>query len=93
MLMDSSGRRLGSLFEGLAPSQANSELRRLEETRKLRAICGHQLSSLDRLWQWATGLTLALGLNSVVHAQSGCGGCGYTINYWAYCARSCSSYG
>jgi hypothetical protein len=89
VLVDASGRRLGSLFDGLPTDPAYPELKKLLDAHHTQ--CGRNSGASARMWQQITRLSRLLGLNydPVVHAQQSCGGCGYQLNYTSRCYSPC----
>lgn len=81
-LLDVSGQPLNSVFEGVSADPLYPEFKRLSEKRLLS--CDRRSSSWSRF-----RAMLGLSFESVVHAQSNCGGCGYRVIYTSNCSSDC----
>ena len=81
-LLDISGRPLSSVFERLPADPLYPEFKRLSEKRSL--TCDRRSNSWSRF-----RTMLGLSFESVVHAQTSCGDCGYQVVYTANCSSDC----
>jgi len=88
-LLDTSGRPLTSLFDGLQVDPLYPEFKRLAAERRHK--CSGPPSQTARLWLQVVHLGRLLGISSdfAVHAQGSCQGCGYQIVNYVKCAESC----
>jgi hypothetical protein len=84
MLVDASGKRLTSVFEGLPVDPQYQQFKRALAERRL--TCNARPNRVGRLWQ-----QLGLSFEPVVHADPDCGGCAMMVINWVNCADVCGS--